>query len=126
MDTDGKAADEVLRPYREDLPGRVSEEIPAALQFACAHWHLEAWFFADIANLRPYLGREPGSVDTSKPDEIQNPKHHLKQLLGGRIYTAVVSEEIARRLNAAVIAERSPSFQSLLDAVRNGKQFNGS
>lgn len=121
VDIDGKVPDEVLRPYRENLPARVGGQITATFQFAFAQWHLEAWFFADITNFRDNLGREPGSVDPSRPDDIQNPKHHLKQLLGDRIYTAVVSEEIARKLNASVIAARSPSFQGLLDAVRNGK-----
>jgi hypothetical protein len=125
VDTDGKSPDDVLRPYRENLPAHVGGQIVAAFQFAFAQWHLEAWFFADIANLRDYLGREPGSVDPSTPDKIQNPKHHLKQLLGDRMYTAVVCEEIARTMNASVIAARSPSFQGLLDAVRNGNNNLG-
>lgn len=120
VDLDGKVPDEVLRPYRDNLPARFGGKIEAAFQFAFAQWHLEAWFFADVTNLRQYIGRELGSVDPSTPDKIQNPKHHLKQLLGDRMYTAVVSEEIARTLNASVIAARSPSFQGLLDAVRNG------
>ncbi len=45
-----------------------------------------------------YLGRSPGNVDTSKPDAIHNPKLHLKHLLGKRVYTARLSEEIAQRL----------------------------
>jgi hypothetical protein len=121
VDIDGKVPDEVLRPYRENLQARVGENVTAAFQFAFAQWHLEAWFFADIGHLRDYLGRDPGSVDPSTPDTIQNPKQHLKQLLGDRMYTAVVCEEIASRLNASVIAARSPSFQGLLDAVRNGR-----
>jgi hypothetical protein len=120
VDTDGRSPDEVLRPFREQLPGRIGAKIGAQLQFACAQWHLEAWYFADISGLRAYLERDAGSVDTSKPDEIQHPKHHLKNLLGERAYTAVISEEIARRLNAQTIAQRSPSFQGFLQAVRNG------
>ena len=96
-------------------------KIQPAIQFAYAQWHLEAWYFADIAALRQYLGRAPGDIDPSNPDEIQNPKHHLRNLLGDRIYTAVVSEEIARTLHPQVIAQRSPSFDGFLDAVRNGK-----
>jgi hypothetical protein len=61
------------------------------------------------------------SADPSKPDEIQNPKLHLKHLLGERVYTAVISEEIARNLKAETIAQRSPSFRGFLEAVRNGK-----
>jgi hypothetical protein len=121
VDTDGRAPDEVLRPFRDQLPGRIGTKISAQLQFACAKWHLEAWYFADVSGLRTYLERDPGSVDTSKPDEIRHPKHHLKNLLGERAYTAVISEEIAKTLNAQTIAQRSPSFEGFLQAVRNGK-----
>ena len=120
VDVDSKAPGEVLRPLQEQLPGRLGPEISATIQYAFAQWHLEAWYFADSENLRGYLERAPGSVDTSKPDEIQNPKLHLKNLLGDRVYTSVVSEEIAKRLNAQTIAQRSPSFQGFLDAVMNG------
>ena len=82
--------------------------------------HPEAWYFADVTGLGGYLGRDPGDVDTSKPDEINNPKQHLKNLLGDRMYTAVISEEIARLLNAQTIAGRSPSFHGFVQAVRNG------
>jgi hypothetical protein len=120
VDTDGKNRDEVLRPFREQLTNRITK-IGAQLQFACAQWHLEAWYFADISGLRGYLERAPGEVDVSKPDEIQNPKLHLKHLLGERAYTAVISEEIAKKLNPHTIGERSPSFQAFLEAVRNGE-----
>ena len=120
VDADGKDPEEVLRPFREQLRGRLGPKITASLQFACAQWHLEAWYFADVTALRVYLGRDPGNVDTAKPDEIQNPKLHLKNLLGDRIYTTVISEEIASTLNAHTIAERSPSFQGFVEAVKNG------
>lgn len=121
MDSDRNTPDQVLRPFREHLRDRIGTKIGAQLQFACAQQHLEAWYFADISGLRGYLERDPGSVDASKPDEIQNPKLHLKNLLGERAYTAVISEEIARRLNAQTISQRSPSFQGFLEAVRNGE-----
>jgi Domain of unknown function (DUF4276) len=120
VDTDARAQEEVLRPFREQLPGRIGTKIRAQLQFACAQRHLEAWYFADGAGLREFLGRDLGGVDTSMPDEIQNPKLHLKHLLGERAYTAVVSEEIARSLTAETIGQGSPSFQGFLEAVRNG------
>ena len=120
LDTDGKQPDQVLRPFREHLPERLGPKIPASFQFAYAQWHLEAWYFADVSNLRDYLGRDTGSIDASKPDEIRNPKLHLKNLLGDRVYTAVISEEIARKLNPETIAGRSPSFHGFLEAVRNG------
>lgn len=125
VDADGKDPQQVLRPFREQLPSRLGPKITASLQFACAQWHLEAWYFADVTGLRGYLGRDLGSVDTSKPDEIQNPKLHLKNLLGDRIYTAVISEEIAKKLNAQTIAGRSPSFHEFVEAVRNGDLAEG-
>ena len=120
VDTDGKVPDDVLHPFREQLPGRLGSQVGAQIQFAYAQWHLEAWYFADISGLRAYLERAPGSA-TSKPDEIQNPKLHLKHLLGDRAYTAVVSEEIAKKLNAQTIGQQSPSFRGFLEAIRNGK-----
>ena len=119
-DADGADPDEVLDPFREDLPGRLGDEIGAAIQYAYAQQHLEAWYFADAANLRGYLGRAPGSVDTANPDEIENPKLHLKNVLGNRFYTAQTSEEIARTLDSRTIAQRSPSFEGFLEAVMNG------
>jgi hypothetical protein len=121
LDVDGKQVEEVLAPFREQMPGRLGSSITASLLFACAQWHLEAWFFADESNLRTYLGKALGSVDASAPDQIQNPKAHLKQLLGARAYTAVVSEEIASRLDAHKIANRSASFNAFLRALKNGK-----
>jgi len=121
VDTDAKTEEEALRPFREQLPSRIGPKIPAHLQFACARRHLEAWYFADSGGLHGYLGRDLGSVDTLKPEEIQNPKLHLKHLLGERAYTAVISEEIARNLEAAIISQRSPSFRGFLEAVKNGK-----
>ena len=119
LDVDGQLPDDVLEPFGE-LPERLNGKIGAAIRCAYAQWHLEAWYFADAANLGSYLGRTLGKVDVSKPDEIGNPKLHLKHLLDDQIYTARVSEEIARRLDAPAIAERSPSFKGFLDAVTNG------
>ena len=119
MDVDGADPERVLKPIRSQLPQRV-DEIEADVVYAYAQEHLEAWYFADAENLGDYLGRKPGQVDTSKPDEIRNPKLHLKHVLGERSYTARVSEEIARKLDAHTIAGRSPSFKKFVDAIMNG------
>ncbi|MCE2485293.1 MAG: DUF4276 family protein [Desulfurellaceae bacterium] len=119
VDVDGKLPEEVVSSMRNRLADRLPAEIRAKVQYAYAQWHLEAWYFADAEKLRIYLGRNLGSVDTSKPDEIQNPKHHLKQLLD-KPYTARVSEQIALRLDGQTIALRSPSFRGFLDAALNG------
>ena len=119
LDVDGKRPDKVLEPFRT-LSERLGGQLGATVRCVYAQWHLEAWYFADAANLRGYLGRALGNVDASKPDEIQNPKLRLKNLLGEQVYTARVSEEIASRLDAPTIAERSPSFKGFLDAVMNG------
>ena len=121
IDTNGKAPDNVIRPFSERLPGRLGGDIRAAIQYAYAQQHLEAWYFADAANLRSYLGGMAlGNVDPSKPDAILNPKLHLKNLLGTRVYTARVSEEIATKLDAQTIVQRSSSFKGFMDAVING------
>ena len=120
-DADRKAPADVLRPIRDYLRGRLGG-VTADIHYTCAQAHLEAWYFADVENLRAYLGRAPGSVDTSKPDEIENPKHQLTQVLlaCGRSYSARVSSEIARKLDATTIAARSPSLKNFVDAVENG------
>ena len=120
VDADGKAPESVVVPLREELTKRLSEEINVRVQYAYAQWHLEAWYFADATNLRTYLGRNPGRVDTSKPDEIQDPKRHLMNLLRPRTYTADVSEKIACTLDPRTIAGRSPSFKGFVEAVLNG------
>ncbi|HZL36932.1 MAG TPA: DUF4276 family protein [Tepidisphaeraceae bacterium] len=120
LDVDGKMPVDVLDPFRQQLPIRLGTEISAALQFAYAQWHLEAWFFADEQGLRGYLGASLGNVDSSAPDQIQNPKEHLKHLLNQRAYTAVVCEEIAKALDAGKIRQRSQSFCAFLEAMRNG------
>ena len=119
IDADGKAPDDVLAPFQK-LSGRLGGDITASVLNAYAQWHLEAWYFGDASNLRRCLGGSLGSVDASNPDEIRNPKQHLRNLLGGRVYTARVSEEIAGKLNARTIAQRSPSFKGFLEAVTNG------
>ncbi len=121
VDTDGRKAHETLEPFRQQLPDRLGPKITAQIQFACARWHLDAWYFADSVAMREYLGSDLGSVDASQPDAIRNPKLHLENLLGERAYTAVISEEIARRLDARTIGQRSPSFHGFLRAVRNGE-----
>lgn len=120
VDTDGKSPEETLAPF-QDLPGRL-RDLGAAILFAYAQWHLEAWYFADAANLRSYVGGALGSVDESRPGEIENPKLHLKNLLDNRVYTALVSEEVAIRLDPPTIAQRSPSFRGFVDAVMNGNR----
>ena len=119
VDSDKRTPQDVIEGLREELSARLSE-IGASVQYAYACQHLEAWYFADARNLRKYLGKSLGSVDTSKPDNIDNPKHHLINLLGGRIYTAQLSAEIAQALDAKVIADRSPSFGGVLAAIANG------
>lgn len=111
---------DVVSPLQEELSRRVSN-VGAKLLFAYAQQHLEAWYFADAEKLRQWLGgRSLGSVDTSSPDAIQDPKRHLSNLLGNRVYTARISEEIARCIDPQVVEQRSPSFRGFAEAVRNG------
>ena len=120
VDTDQDTPQEALELLTSKLPPRLGNEIASRLQFAYAQRHLEAWYFADATNLREWLGGALGSVDTSQPDELDNPKLHLRHLLGEQIYTSRVSGEIAASLDARTIAQRSPSFRRFLEAVMNG------
>ena len=119
VDVDRKSPDQVVRQIREELSHRLPDEIEKKLQYAHAQRHLEAWYFGDGGNLRVYLKRDLGRVDDSRPNEIENPKLHLKNILN-QGYTARVSEEIARALDAETIARRSPSFRGFIDALLNG------
>ena len=118
VDVDRADPARALGAMRTRLPARV-REIEADVRYAYAQAHLEAWYFADVENLRSCIGRAPGHVDTSMPDEIDNPKLQLQHLLG-RVYTARVSAEIAGALDAATIEQRSPSFRAFVAAVLNG------
>ncbi len=119
VDVDGKSPAQVVDPLQHRLSTRLPDEIKMRVRYEYAQWHLEAWYFADATNLREYLGRNLGHVDTSKPDEIENPKLHLKNLLP-QVYTARVSAEIARKASPPTIMGRSPSFKGFVDAVTNG------
>ena len=119
IDLDGADPEALVEPIRSRLSG-LRDGVSADVLYAYAQQHLEAWYFADAQKLREFLGRELGQIDTSGPDEIRNPKLHLKHLLRGCMYTARVSEEIARTLDAGTIAGRSPSFKKFVDAMRNG------
>ena len=119
VDTDRRSPQDVIDELRDQLSERLSS-IDVDIHYACACQHLEAWYFADAQNLRKFLGKSLGNVDASKPDDIDNPKHHLKNLLGSRIYTTQLSSDIAQALDATVIADRSPSFSGVLAAIANG------
>ncbi len=127
VDVDRKNPEDKLASLKRELPGRLPPEVGPLLQYAYAQQHLEAWYFADAQNLSGYLGGSAlGSVDASRPDEIENPKRHLKNLLGLGFYTARISEEIAQALDARTIEGRSPSFRGFVAAVRNGGRDCGS
>lgn len=119
VDVDRAAPDRVLDRMRAGLAQRL-RGVDAEVLYAYAQAHLEAWYFADADNLRSRLGRDLGHVDASRPDEIDNPKLQLRNLLGDRVYTARISAEIAGALDAATIARRSPSFSGFVQAVENG------
>ena len=120
VDVDTKSPDQVVRQMREELASRLPDEIELKMQYAHAQRHFEAWYFADGGNLRGYLKRDLGRVDDSRPDEIENPKLHLKNILHEQVYTARVSEATSRGLDAETIARRSPSFKGFLEALLNG------
>lgn len=59
-------------------------------------------------------------VDCTKPDEIENSKLVLRNLLGEVQYTQQISGEIASRVAPAYAERTSPSFAAFRAAVRNG------
>lgn len=120
VDTDRAEPRLVVEPFAQDLPPRLTD-LDVDILFAHACQHLESWYFADAQGLRAFLGRNLGAVDPADPDGIDNPKRHLRNLLGDRVYTAGVSEEIAGSLDTEVIGQRSPSFAGLVAAVINGE-----
>ena len=121
VDTDRKTPEEAMFDLKEMLPKRLSAEMRRTIEYAYAQRHLEAWFFADADALKKVLGISLGREDYSRPDEMENPKLHLRHLLGkDRQYTSRVSEEIAKGLDPDVIERKSPSFRGFLAAVRNG------
>jgi hypothetical protein len=124
VDADGKDAQQVISQLQEELSKTGINQVPVPVRLAAAKWHLEAWFFADASALRRYLGGSLGSVDASKPDEIQNPRLCLKSLLR-EPYTSRVSEEIAQKISANEVRSRSPSFARFEEAIRNGPKGSG-
>ncbi len=96
------------------------QDLPLPILIAAANWHLEAWFFADADGLRSALGRSLGGVNTSSPDDIQNPKLHLRNILA-KPYTSRVAGEIARKIRPEIARTRSPSFQHFETSVLNGE-----
>ena len=119
VDANGKSTDDAIAELESPLTGRLGE-LPLTVRVAAAKRHLEAWFFGDEEGLRAYLGRNLGNVDASAPDDIRDPKHHLRNLLAGELYTARIAEEIARRVAPEAIYGRSASFANFVDTVRNG------
>lgn len=120
IDTDRSDPEERLRALRDPLSRRLAG-VGAPVLYAYAQRHLESWYFADAENLRQFLGgRTLGRIDASRPDELDNPKRHLAGLLGPRLYTASVSEEIAGHMNPETIQARSPSFRGFVTAAMNG------
>lgn len=118
VDADRRSVEDAVAPF-VDLPDRLPD-IHASIIVTAAKWHLEAWFFADSKKLRALLGRDLGSVDVSVPDAIEDPKNHLRNLLGeSELYTARTCERIAEGLRAEAL-RTSPSFRQFEQAVRNG------
>lgn len=118
VDADGKPTDQAIAALESPLIQRL-RDLPVTVRVAAARQHLEGWFFGDEQGLRGYLGRSLGSVDASAPDDIADPKRHLRNLLT-EFYTARIAEEIAASLTPETIYGRSASFATFVDTVRNG------
>ena len=71
VDTNGRTPDEILRPFREQLPGRIGTKIGAQVQFAFAQWHLEAWYFADIRGCEDISSGIQGVLMRQSPTRLK-------------------------------------------------------
>jgi Domain of unknown function (DUF4276) len=120
VDSDARDPADAAKPF-EDAIAALSD-VRASRLVAVAIRHLEAWFFGHSEKLRDFLGRDLGSIDSSRPDEIDNPKLHLTHLLDSRsrVYTAPVAAQIAALLDPLIIEGRSPSFASFIAKLQNG------
>ncbi len=116
VDADAGSVEDAVRPFAE-LPAR-NPRVQCPILATAAKWHLEAWFFADSQALRAFLGRDLGAIDASAPDAIENPKRHLRHLLGVP-YTARVAAEISRALSPDHL-RRSESFRRFELTALNG------
>ncbi len=118
VDADGGSGQQAIS--RLDGLEEKLADLPVPVKRAAAKWHLEAWFFADEQGLRRFLGTGLGSVNSTAPDSIENPKHHLKNLLAPRLYTSRIAGEMSAMISGLTVRARSPSFQSFVEAIRNG------
>ena len=121
VDADGRPKEAAIASAREAC--RHLHDIPVPCLVTAAKWHLEAWFFADEQKLREFLGRDLGNISPQFPDEILNPKLHLKNLLSGRRYTREIADRIASVVRPSVMQTHSQSFFDFVQAVRNGDGF---
>jgi len=119
VDADGRPEETRVLPFKESCDRLL--DIPAPFLVTTAQWHLEAWFFAHAEALRKFLNRDLGSVDTSQPDQIPNPKLHLKHLLDSP-YTSRIAGEIAAAVSPQIVAQRSVSFSQFVRCLENGAQ----
>ena len=68
-----------------------------------------------LPHLVSHLQKQGTSVD-----DVRIPPRNKALDVDDQVYTARVSEQIARVLDAENIARRSPSFRGFLDALLNG------
>ena len=91
----------------------ILDEVGAKIKYAYAQQHLEAWYFAIPRTSEPTSAMRL-EIDTSKPDEIENPKDHLKNVLDDRVYTARISERYVNHPMHRQVAQElgRPIFES--------------
>ena len=110
VDTNGGTPDEVLRPFREQLPGRIPAKIGGAMTICVCQWHRRL-YFADNQGLRGYAIAKG----------VLTPLRFRKRLRGGSIPRPSTSE-----VRASTDSSKPLETVSLLRRLRRGERESAS
>ncbi len=114
---------------RQGPPFRIEERFqqegfPRESSLVVAEQEAESWFLADEEALSDYLGGRVNRIPN--PESLAHPKETLKELFRRHRRRSLPyheggsdPQELASRINPEVVAQRCPSFQRLLDAIRS-------
>jgi hypothetical protein len=80
---------------------------------------IECWYFAGMSEEFPYINRsrvpELRSLLSMKPENISNPKAHMKGVLSQDLHGPIkMAEAMGQYINLQLARERSASFEAFL------------